>query len=146
MDDRSQSVRDALLERVVQALADGGVAEGRVYRSREIALRRGLVPAVVVRPASELTEPYSDDVDRNRLSVAIEIHTRGDPFDALADPVATAAHAVVMRASSLREIAASIRRRSTSWDAQEADETAGMTLMLYQFTYLSGADDLAALA
>lgn len=145
MDADELSVRAVIVRRVAEVLTGAGVAGGKVFRSRETPVRRGVTPAVVVRPAQEDDEPFSDVWDENRLVVAVEIHVRGDPYDELADPIATQVHRLITTAPTLAEISPSIRKRSTTWDGLDADAAAGIVTMHYQFTYLTDVADIAAL-
>ena len=84
----------------------------------------------------------SSGVDENTLIVALEIFTRGDPPDQLADPVAVAAHRLLSADPQLACLITSIRRKERNWEGQEADDTAGFVMMRYEVRYLTAANDM----
>lgn len=74
----------------------------RVFRSREDALVRGEMPAIVVETVSDSSEVVSLDgaVSRVALELAVHVHVQaGDAWESVADLVATPAHALVAAAS-----------------------------------------------
>lgn len=82
------------------------------------------------------------NVDQNQFDMAIEIFTRGDPWDSLADPVDQAAHALLMADVQLNALASDIRRISEVFESQEADRTAGVLTVHYRVTFLTAAGDI----
>ena len=72
------------------------------------------------------------NTDKNLLDVDIEIFTRGDPWDSLADPIDTAAHTVLMTNATLQALIIDIRRISEAFEGQEADRTAGTLTVRYR--------------
>ncbi len=72
------------------------------------------------------------------------VHTRGDPWDLVADPLVEAVHRIVMRDANLKAMALDVRRTAREPEDQEADATAGAYTLHYRFIYLSRADDLSA--
>lgn len=139
------SIADQIADAIVLALAAVAGVEGRVFRSRELAIVRGETPCVVVLLGGEASTAFGDDVDDNRLTVDVEITTRGDPFDQLADPFVVDAHRLLVGDPGIRALATSVRRKECTWVAEEADATAGCVTMKYELRYLSAANDLTLL-
>lgn len=139
------SIADQIVDAIVLALATAAGVAGRVFRSRELAILRDETPCIVVLLGNESSTALGDDVDDNRLMVDIEISTRGDPFDKLADPVAVDAHRLLRADPGLSTIVTAIRRKERIWAADEADATAGCTTLKYELRYLSAANDLTLL-
>ena len=139
------SISDRIVDAIVLALATSSGVEGRVFRSRELAIVRGEAPCIVVLLGAEETAALSDDVDDNRLTVDIEISVRGDPFDQLGDPVAVDVHRLLRSDAGLAALVAAVRRKGRSWEAEEADSTAGCLTMKYELRYLSDANDMTML-
>lgn len=139
------SISDQIVAAIVLALGPAAGVEGRVFRSRELAIVRGETPCIVVLLGVESTEAFSDDVDDNRLMVDLEVTVRGDPFDQLVDPVAVDVHRILCTDAGLRAIVTAVRRKERAWAAEEADSTAGCLTMKYELRYLSAANDMTML-
>ena len=136
------SIAEQILTAAVAALTNKTPAGDRVYRSRSLALARDEAPAIVVRPANEDSNVFSAGVDDNVLTMLVEVYVRGDPFDQIADPIVTAAHAFLHRDPGLRSLVTQIRKKEKTWDGQEADDTAGFVTTKYELRYLTAANDL----
>ncbi len=139
------SIADRIIDAMVAALGDVAGVDGRVFRSRELAFVRGETPCIVVLLGGEATVALSDDVDDNRLTVDVEITTRGDPFDQLADPVVVDTHRLICSDPGVLAIVTAVRRKDRTWVAEEADATAGCVTLKYELRYLSAANDLTQL-
>jgi hypothetical protein len=140
------SLRERILARVAAALAAGNTGAVTVERSRENSITRAKSPAIVVMPVNGEAVRLASGADRQHLEFAVEIFVRGDPWDSLADPVDVAAHAIVMADPQLATLAHDIRRIGETFEAQEADRTAGTLTVRYRATFLTraGAIDQAA--
>lgn len=138
------TLREQILASAVTALTGATAAGANVFRSREVALHRGVTPAIVVTPGGESDQRMGQHTDRHVLTVHLAIFVRGDPWDQLADAVAEPAHRTLVRAPGLLALATDIRKVSTDYQAEEADRTAGALVSHYEFTYLTRADDIAA--
>lgn len=137
------SVREQIMVRMAAALATlAAPAAVPVYRSREVAFARGDVPAVVVRPADEETQPLSDLLEVSHFAVHVEIIVRGDVWDSLADPIAVAAHGLLLADTQLASLCSKIRRASAKWEPHEADQTAGVLSQTYHVIYQTPTDQL----
>jgi len=139
------SLPEAIVSAMVAALAPTVGIGQRVFRSREEAITLGETPCIVVLPAIEETTAFSAAVDDNVLTVSVEVFVRGDPYDQLADPALVSLHGLLMRDPVLAGLVTRVRKKSKSWEAQEADQTAGSVVTKYEMRYLSATDDLTAL-
>ena len=138
------SLREQIIEAIKLALVNQTTAMDRVFRSREEAITREETPAIIVRPDVEDDDTFSDVIVRNTLTVQVAIMTRGLVPDSLADSVAVAAHRIIVTDLNLASLVVKVRKTGSKWDFDEADSTAGTLLMMYQVTYLSKANDIAA--
>jgi hypothetical protein len=137
------SLREQLLSQLKVLLT--GVSPtvgGNVFRDREVSITRAVEPAIVIMPNSNSMNRMATQVDRNGLSVDLEIFVRGDPWTQLADPIDVAMHAAIMNDATLRTIASDVRREGESFEGVEADLTAGTLTVTYRFTYLTNASDI----
>ena len=82
--------------------------------------------------------------DRHELTVNVAIFVRGDPWDQLADAIATPAHQVLMTDAALAALVVDVRKVSSDFQAEEADRTAGTLSTHYHLTYLTKAADISA--
>lgn len=139
------SIADRIVAAIVLALSAVVGVDGRVFRSRELAILRGETPCIVVLLGGESSTAFGEDVDDNRLTVDIEISTRGDPYDQIADPIVVDAHRLLRTDPGLWDIVTAVRRKERTWAAEEADATAGCVTMKYELRYLSAANDLTML-
>lgn len=138
------SLREQILARIAAALTGTTPAGGNVFRSRETSIARGVSPAIVVMPDSEQDQRVGQATDRHELTIKVAIFVRGDPWDQLADAIATPAHQVLMADAPLAALVVDVRKNSTDFQAEEADRTAGTLSMYYQITYLTRAADISA--
>lgn len=136
------SIREQILARLLALLINANGCAANVFRSRQEPLARNLAPATEIEPTLENSKAESEWSDLNNLQVEIRITVRGDVYDNLADPIAVTTHALIMNDSALSGLCDRVRRISTQWQAQEADQSAGVLTMHYQFIYLSAAGDL----
>jgi hypothetical protein len=133
----------ATMKTVLTAAAPGGAT---VFRSRETSITRAVVPALVIMPADNALSRMATNADKNQFEVDIEIFTRGDPWDSLADPIDIAAHTTLMTNATLQALITDIRRISETFEGQEADKTAGTLTVRYRITFLTRATDIAVAA
>jgi hypothetical protein len=138
------SLREQVLARVAAALLGNTPAGVQVSRSREVSITRAMAPAIVVMPASNQVTRMATAVDRNAFEFDIEIFTRGDPWDSLADPVDVAQHSILMTDATLAALLGDLRRTGESFEGLEADKTAGTLTVRYRAIYLTNARDIAA--
>jgi len=138
------SVREQILARMAAVLAAAAPGSATVFRARETSITRAQTPAITVLFAGEADQPMSHDVDRHALRVNVAIFVRGDPWDQLADAVATPMHAALMSDAQLLGMVQRIRKTSSEPEAEEADRTAGTLSCIYELTYLTKAGDISA--
>lgn len=140
------SLREQILATIKTVLAAAAPGGATVFRSREVSITRAVSPAVVIMPADNALSRMATGADKNQLDVDIEIFTRGDPWDQLADTVDTAAHSTLMTNATLQALITDIRRVSETFEGQEADRTAGTLTLRYRITFLTRATDITAAA
>lgn len=138
------SVREQILARMQAVLMGNTGAVNNVFRSRETSITRDICPAVVLMPEAESDENFGGmNTDSHELVVAVEIFARGDPWDSLADPVATDAHRLLMNDAALKALITRMRKIASAWEGTEADLTAGVLTMRYRVQYQTKASDIS---
>lgn len=130
----------------MQAVLQPALFGVRVERSRMAALTRDDLPAVIVKPINDQASPLANALQRGDLTVQLDIHTRGDIPDQLADPIAASTHQALLNDPTLGGLCARIRYLSREWEFIDADRPACRLSMLYLVTYLTSANDLNRLA
>lgn len=136
-------------ETIVAAIAaalTGGSIGAVVYRSREVAFEREDLPAVSVKPKEETATPMANGLTRCELTAEIQIHTRGDLPDQLADPIAAAIHAALMADITLGNKCTRLFYAARAWEFADSDGTGGQLTMHYIIHYLIPASDITRLA
>ena len=137
------SVREKILQALAANLAS--VPNATVYRSRQTAVARSEGNAILLEPENEQVEKRASNpgglVIRN-LMVDLSVLARGDPADSIADPIITAAHALIMADPTLGNLCAQIIEYSTEWKFDPADLTAVEALIRYQIRYATTMNDL----
>lgn len=142
----TSSLREQALVRIAAALTAASPGAAQVFRSREVSITRNVSPAIVIVPKTNPIDRMAAAVDKHHFEVALEIFTRGDPWDSIADPVDVAAHAVMMTDSQLWSLVSDVRRVGEEFEGQEADRTAGTLTVRYRLTFLANAADISRAA
>ena len=137
------SIREQIMVRIVAALTGATSAGANVFRSRETPITLDITPAIVVFPDAEEDAMFGSNIDKHELVIDVVICQRGDPWDSLADPLASTVHCVVTSDQALATMISHIRKISSKWEAQEADQTTGALIMKYRITYLTSASDIS---
>ena len=137
------TLRELITARASACLVGVTPAGANVFRSREAAITRALTPAIVVMPVAETNRRMGSFTDVHELTLAIDVFTRGDPWDQLADATAEVVHRVLVADPVIQSYSADVRRTDTDYESQEADRTAGVLTCIYTITYLAKAADVA---
>jgi len=128
-------------EQIVQAILAGLVGTtgvgSRIFRNLQEALTRDESPALVVSYAGEDVgeQSFANGQTEKRLQVVVGVYQRGADPDALSDTVCESVHAKMMAAPTLGGLAVDISEAGTTWDFDEADQTAVMVSMRYVVWY-----------
>ena len=139
------TLRDRILSAVVDALAGAAITGVSVVtRAREIASARSEGNAVVVRPKSDDVTRKSTQVDEHRFMFEVQVYSRGDPWDVVAEPICAIAHAVLFANAPLMALVSDLRGLSISFESQDGDETIGVLTADFSCIYLSNFADPAA--
>jgi hypothetical protein len=140
----------SIREQIIQAVADeltAGLASFQVtptvrgvgvFRSREIPLTRDITPVVVVSPDQEDSARQAAQAERNTLRVRVEVFSKGDPWDSLADPIVVLCHQLIMRSSAIAALCDGHHRASpTTFEASDADLTRGLVTCHFEFHFFT---------
>jgi len=101
-------------------------------RSRRVGVDREDQPALILRPDEDQYERFGGGADKHTFDALVLVHTRGDPWDVVADPFKAWVHQHLMTDARVRGL------------VTEADATAGVYTLRFRFTYLARADRLDA--
>lgn len=137
------SRREQILQELVAALKAGVLdVEGRVYRSDPEGTPRDLMPCINVTWSNEVASPETVPQLERTLTVSVSILVRGDEPDALADPIAVAAHAAIMASPSFGGLAIDTRLEQASFEMVSADGTAGRLTHEYSVKFRHSYADM----
>lgn len=140
------SVREKIMARLLVVLTDtaGGI-DRRVYRSLADAMAFEEAPCITIEwQADEEAEEASSPLMHRHLSVAVNIFTRGDGPDTLADPIAQSVHSLIMADEQLAGNALWTRLGSASFEFENLDKNAGKTTQEYVVAYRHKYEDLTS--
>lgn len=139
------SIGEQVRARMKAALLAGNTDAGaNVYRARETSFTRGNVPAIMIMANKLDAKPFSERVDSNVDNINLQFYVRGDVWETLVDQLASQAHQVLLHDAQVLGLVASIRRSGELYEADEADQTAGMLTRTYAVKYLSRVDDVTS--
>ena len=126
------SIREQIVAAFVATLTDTGA---EAYRSRSDAVSRPESPALIVTPQSEdVNIVTTHGVDR-LLSLQVEVITRGDVPDSLADPIIVAAHQKIMADQTLGGLCFDIAEVSSQWAIESGDLDICSLIAVYRVHY-----------
>lgn len=123
----------------LQATLSGAGLGCSVERSRVVALDRGNLPAVVIKPKAEESTPHGNGLLRCVLTVEILIETRGDIPEQLADPIAAGIDTAIRANPTLGGLVGKAFRSGRVWEFTDSDGTGGQLTVNYQIHYLEPA-------
>lgn len=112
------------------------------YRSRLTAVARSESPAIVVQAVKETVTKRNNDLSERELEVDVEVITRGQTPDQVADPYAVSAQAKVMEDQTLGGLCLRLREVGTQWLMSEADFDAVIVSTRYLIDYRTTAKTL----
>lgn len=139
------TIREQILQAVKARLIGATPAGDHVFRSRVVPLERELSPAIVVRwTADNAREKLSRELLPRDLTLMVDVMTRGEEPDALADPVVQAAHAALFTDPTFGGLAANTVPADVIFEADDADAAAGVTTAIFTVRYLTRAADPSA--
>lgn len=125
------SARADILAALVTTLKAATDAGGRVFRSRTLALKKDKLPAIILRPVSEtVTEPTNAGSDRV-LTFAVEVHTRGETPDVIAEPIGGSIVALILADPQVGGRAIDVAEIGSEWAFDDADGDAGVLTITF---------------
>lgn len=132
----ADSVRETILDAFVAALAGTVSVSTRIYRSRTQALTKDMSPALVVRWEQDQFEGvWVSDKQERLLTVMLDVYTRGDVPDSIADAILVDAHSKIMADATLGGLVIDIYAGGTAFQLEQADGDAGFTMQEYAVKY-----------
>lgn len=135
--------RETILQAVMMALSWQDPVAGHLYRSRQEALSRGELPAIVVKPGAEEPQVLARGLVQRAFDIHIEVHARGTPADAIADPVLAAVHFALMADETLGgTVARLIEKGLSEPEFADGDETAVQITATYTAIYPTTTGDI----
>lgn len=134
------SAREDLIEAIATKLSS--IPNQTFYRDRQSALALSEGNAILLEPEEEkvVRRSMAPDAVLRDLTVVMTVITRDDTPDLIADPLISAAMALIMRDPSLGGLCAQITEVGTKWMFAEADQTASVAEIRYQVRYQTRAD------
>lgn len=142
------TVREAILQYVFGLVERIPIQNVTAYRSREEAVARSEGIAVLVQPKDE-RKTQMGGVQTGRgivmrdFAFTVNVLTRGDVPDQIADPVAEAMHKLIFADRTFGNLVSVLTEGDSEWSIDEADAAAGELMNEYIARYQTTADDLS---
>lgn len=138
------SKREKIMKRIATVLASAAGVNGRVYRSDPDAASRAESPCIVLSWQSDQPAGDPQVLSDRELTVSVQVITRGDAPDALADPIIQSVHSLLMADPKLDNNAIDIIYGPTDFEFESADQTAGRMTQQYRVLFRHSYHDLTA--
>ena len=138
------SIREQILAAIQTRLAPTAGIDGRVFRSRNEAVARGEMPAIIVQPIKDEAESIGGICKTNReLTVKVAILVHADVPDQAADPIAVDLHPRLISPgdTTLGGLALDIQPLEDDFQFAATD---GVIVMAYKVWYRHSVFDLAS--
>lgn len=126
-----------VVSQVVAALMDQTTAKDRVYLNLEAALEREESPAIIIEQASDNSESYATNMDKNSLKFKVLFLARSDDWQTELDEVRETAHQIITTDPVLSTLVLGLRRTSMEAGAKSADLPLGYISQQYIGQYIS---------
>lgn len=136
--------REAILQAIATALAGTVEVGDRIYRSRTEAFARNEAPALIVTAGTDSANqtPVSTCWIDWQFAVSIAIYTRGPVPEQLSASIAVDVHSRLMADRFLGGLAMDIWPTETQHLRDQADTTAGWTVLGYSVRYRTRTDSI----
>lgn len=136
------TVREAILQTVVERVRGLSNTGLKVFRSRRAALGRLELPAVVIEPVSDNGDNSDTTIYQDwQLLVSVRLFTRGDAPDVASEALAAQIHSVLMADGQLGGLALFITATNVTYTLEFSEGTACETQMEYQINYRTPYDN-----
>lgn len=137
------SKREQILDYIVSAL---GTALGlTVRRSRSTAIGKAETVAVSLYATSEDVQQHPNQRASRTLSIQVNVFTRGDEPDALADSSVATVVSTLMSNTRCGGLTNTLRETGISWDFDnEVSEDFGVASVTFEIEYTTSAASVAA--
>lgn len=136
------TVREAILQTVVERVRGLSNTGLKVFRSRRAALGRLELPAVVIEPVSDSGDNSDTTIYQDwQLLVSVRLFTRGDAPDVASEALAAQIHSVLMADGQLGGLALSITATNVTYTLEFSEGTACETTVEYQINYRTAYDN-----
>jgi hypothetical protein len=136
------SVRESILQAVVERVRGLSNTGLKVFRSRRAALGRLELPAVIIEPVSDSGEGDNTTIYQDwQLLVSVRLFTRGDAPDVASEALAAQIHSALMADGQLGGLALSITGTNVTYALEFSEGTACETQLEYQINYRTPYDN-----
>lgn len=108
---------------------------GKVYRCRETPFSRAEVPAANLKPDEEVTESFSQWIDKNTFQINVHLYVRSNKWDSEVSLFDTQVDSAIINSPQVTSLC-TIRRMGVRFNGDDADMSAGELVIRYQAIYL----------
>ena len=139
------SKREQILAAIKTNLANTTGVADRIYRSRVEPIARGETPAIVIEPITDEPTVSSSTylkIDWT-LRIRVVVIVRGQIPESVADATIESLHTKILNDPTVGGLALDIRPSTTTFEAIDADQPAGVIFCEYEIDYRTAYNNLS---
>jgi len=139
------SKREQILAAIKTNLANTTGVGDRIYRSRVEPIARGETPAIVIEPITDEPTVNSSTylkVDWT-LRIRVVVVIRGTTPESVGDGTIESLHTKILNDPTVGGLALDIRPSTTTFEAIDADQPAGVIFCEYEIDYRTAYNNLS---
>lgn len=130
-----KAVYEQLMAAVESAIEGISSLAGKVHRCREAPFNRSEAPAVNLKPDEEVTESFSQWIDKNTFQINVHLYVRSSKWDSDVSLIDTQVDSAIVNSLPVTSLC-TIRRMGVRFNGDDADMSAGELVIRYQAIYL----------
>lgn len=139
------TIREQILQAVMNSLTGTSGVSTRIYRSRVQAFKKNEHPAIIVEPVSDTASHNTSPRLIWDMVFGVTLLVRADIPDSSGDSSIEDIHSKIMGDATLQGLVVDLQPLNTNWQFLEADDTLGIIINQYKVTYQTALDDLSSL-
>lgn len=137
------SIRSQILDALVAKVNAIPSLGAKAYRGRPEPQMRHEGSIVLIEPLADTADLMVVPKADWQLTVGISVIVRGDPPDAVAEPIITAIYKKIMSDLTVSGLAYDVQPQTVQWDLVNADSNATVVSCNFLVLYRTALDDIS---
>ena len=139
------SKREQILAALKTQLTGTTGVGSRIYRTRVTPTARNESPAIVIEPINDQPTVLSSTYEKIdwTLRIRVVVIVRGQIPESVADATIESLHTKILNDPTVGGLALDIRPSTTTFEAIDADQPAGVIFCEYEIDYRTGYNNLS---